>query len=174
MASWVDFLKDSNNDIVYPAGITSGVFLPNGIKLSSWMKEIEKSIESIGDYVIITVNPSEWVVQNHPLDMSQTLYIATSFGVLTESFKNATFQKDDSSSSVEPDHLIKKYIWLPYIRTEGIKPLENDYISNANKYILDVTLDGYSVNLIAKKRPPYKTCIKIVNLSSNPQLGMEV
>lgn len=171
MASWIDFLKDSNNDIVYPAGITPGIFLPNGRKLSLWMKEVEKNIESIGDYVIITVNPSEWVVQNHPLDMSQTLYVATAYSALTESFKDAVFEKDDSSSSVEPDRLIKKYIWLPYIRTESIKPLETDYISNANKYILDVAVDGYNVSLIARKRPPYKTCIKIVNLSSKLQLG---
>lgn len=157
MTQWIDFLKDKNNDTVYPVGITPGIFLPSGEQLSTWMQNVTDGFSSISDNVIVYIEPNKW----RPILINDKInhYEAVLQSVLPESFINASRYADGKKKR---DASI---IWTTYA---DIKVANVKHIANANTHILNVVIDEtnpFSVIAYAESRPPFTTCIKVINLS---------
>lgn len=177
MAQWIDFLQDKNGDTVYPVGVTSGIFLPNGKKLSVWTNKVEKDLKEIGVSGVIHINPNQWEYNKYNDTYECDFYdcynptdIDNADIVLPNSFANLFLYS--SNIAEEEQQQSNKYIWFPYIPVSKYeyedRKLESKLIDNANKYVKSVYMQPhhpFNYICIAFKRPPYDVYIKIVSLA---------
>lgn len=163
MAQWIDFLQNKNGDIVYPVGVTSGIFLPNGEKLSVWTKNVNNKFNDIGETATIFIETNEWILSSG----EGSAYIVPIYpSRLPKSFLNAT-KLDHTGEEVS---LKTKFIWLPCIGNvlnyRHFSEFEERLIDNASKYIYNIMVEPGIFIAKAHKRPPYTTAITLINLSS--------